>query len=101
MVLPEGLSKAWDFIRARKQSYQTFKAVAGVPFLRDLANFCRMNETCVVKDKDGRIDELATALLEGRREVGLRIWQHFNLTSQQLLALYSGQDYLAEDKDNE
>jgi hypothetical protein len=97
MQLSEQVSRTLDFLRGRKQSYLSFKAAAGVPFLRDLANFCRANETCVVKDKDGRIDEKATLLLEGRREVWLRIQQHFNLTSQQLLALYSGRDYLNEE----
>lgn len=100
MALPEGISKAWNFIRQRKQSYLSFKAAAGIPFLRDLAKFCRANETCVVKDVNGKIDEHQTFILEGRREVWLRIQQHFNLTSQQLLALYSGQDYL-EEADND
>ena len=101
MQLPEAVSRALDALRVRKASYQSFKAMAGVPFLRDLANFCRANETCLVKDRNGKIDELATAVLEGRREVWLRIQQHFNLTSQQLLALYGGKDYIIEDEEND
>ena len=92
--------KALDKLRIQKQSYLQFKSVAGIPFLRDLANFCRANETCLVKDKTGKVDPLLTAVLEGRREVWLKIQQHFNLTPTQLLQLYSGRDFLTQEEED-
>jgi len=77
-----------DFLRDRKRSFQlTFNLnqPADVAVLRDLAVFCRANESCVVPNDRDR-----TLLLEGRREVWLRIQQHLNLTPEQLFALYSG-----------
>ena len=77
-----------EFLAQRKLSYQlTFQQEqpANVDVLIDLARFCRANETCVVKgDRDSGL------VLEGRREVWLRIQQHLGLTPEQLLALYSG-----------
>lgn len=79
-----------DFLWRRKQSYQqTFetKQPSNVYVLEDLAKFCRANESCVIPGDRDR-----TLLLEGRREVWLRIQQHLNLTSEQLFALYNA-DY--------
>ena len=58
---------------------------ADMEVLADLARFCRANESCVVPGDRDR-----TLLLEGRREVFLRITQHLNLTPEQLYLLYSG-----------
>lgn len=79
-----------NFLRLRKKAYQlTFGgSVANQSVLQDLATFCRANETCAVP---GNHD--ATMLLEGRREVWLRIMQHLNLTGEQLALLYNGQNY--------
>ncbi len=79
-----------DFLRGRKQSYQlTFKnSVYGQRVLMDLHKFCRAETTCF--DPDPRIH----AVLEGRREVWLRITQHLNLTPEQLLSLYNGQNFI-------
>lgn len=63
---------------------------ANVEVMRDLAFFCRANETCLTKDKDGRIDPIASAVLEGRREVWLRIQEWIGLSADQLLALKTG-----------
>lgn len=53
--------------------------------LEDLAKFCRAAETCVVPgDRDKSL------LLEGRREVWLRIQQHLHLTDEELMVLYKG-----------
>ena len=56
--------------------------------LADLAQFCRAQETCVVVHPTTKqIDPLATAVLEGRREVWLRITKALFLTDRQLLTL--------------
>lgn len=72
-------------MRLRKRSYQLF-ASQNQAFLKDLANFCRADTTTY--DPDPAVRDI----LLGRREVWLRIQQHLHLTSQQLVALYSGSD---------
>lgn len=67
----------------RKRAYQLcFQNPSQNAVLIDLANFCRANESCF--HADPRIH----AVLEGRREVFLRILQHINLHPNQLMALY-------------
>lgn len=51
--------------------------------LLDLAAFCRESETCVVPGDRDR-----TYVLEGRREVILRIRHHLSLTTEQLAQRY-------------
>lgn len=87
-VTTEALLRLLDFIRFRKRNYQlTFGSPAGQSVLIDLAKFCRANASCF--DADPRIH----AVLEGRREVWLRITQHLDLTSEQLATLYSGKQF--------
>jgi hypothetical protein len=50
--------------------------------LADLARFCRANEPAFHEDPRKH------ALLEGRREVFLRISKHLNLTDEQLWAIH-------------
>jgi len=50
--------------------------------LKDLAKFCRANETAFHKDPR------AHAVLEGRREVYLRIQNYLKLTPDQLWEIY-------------
>lgn len=76
------------FLSDRKKAYKlTFSLMnpASVRALADLAVFCRANESCVVPGDHDR-----TMLLEGRREVWLRITQHLNLSPEQLFDLYTG-----------
>lgn len=80
--------KAIAFLTRRTSAYRlVFRddQPADVKVQEDLARFCRANETCVVPG-----DAIATAILEGRREVWLRIQQHKNLTPEQLFRLYGG-----------
>jgi hypothetical protein len=78
-------SSAWDklnFLRQRQRAYQlAFSQPAGQAVLRDLAKFCRAQETCF------HADPRVHAALEGRREVFLRIAKHMNLTPEQLYTL--------------
>lgn len=80
--------KALAFITGRSTAYRLAfndEQPADRKVQEDLARFCRANETCVVPG-----DPVATAILEGRREVWLRIQQHKNLTPEQLFRLYGG-----------
>ena len=69
---------ALDKLRLRKRAYE------GIPqdVRIDLARFCRAFTTCF--DADPRIH----AVLEGRREVFLRMQQHWDLTPAQLAEIY-------------
>lgn len=74
-----------DFLRNRKKAYQlVFAQPAGQIILTDLSGFCRATSSCF--HRDPRLH----AVLEGRREVWLRITQHLHLTSQELYQLYGG-----------
>ena len=88
--------RALGWMRARKQAYQlSMTSPAGQQVLIDLARFCRANETCFHEDARKH------AVLEGRREVWLRIQQHLNLTAEQLMGLYSGQQFQPITEDTE
>lgn len=70
---------------ADKQSAyrQTFGTPHGKAVLDDLKPFCRVRESCVVLgDRD------ATYVLEGRREVFLRVQDFLERTPEELLPLY-------------
>lgn len=82
---------SFEFLRFRKRDYQLTLGrldVHSQRVLNDLAQFCRANDTCVVPgDRD------LTLILEGRREVWLRIANHLNLTPQQLYAIFTGHEF--------
>lgn len=92
----EKVQRAFDFLRRRSVDYRlAFGQPAGQQVLIDLAKFCRANHTCF--HEDPRMH----AVLEGRREVWLRIQNHLNLTPEQLLALYGGNEYRVVSGDEE
>lgn len=87
MNFQERIRSTLEFLRQRKTAYHLVFRLdqpADMEVLRDLAWFCRANESCVVPGDRDR-----TLLLEGRREVYLRIVQHLKLTPEQLFELYS------------
>ena len=97
MAISEQAGRLFDFFKRRKTNYQlACNQPAMQEMLIDLAQFCRANETCVILDKNGRVDEAFTKILEGRREVWLRIQQHLNLSTQQLYMLYTGKQFKPE-----
>lgn len=56
--------------------------------LEDLARFCRNGQTSLVRSPVTQaVDPIASAALEGRREVWHRIQYYLNLTDDQLKAL--------------
>lgn len=77
----------FSFLDTRKRNYQlTFQTnqPANIAVMEDLFKFCRAGESTF--HPDARI----AANLDGRREVWLRIQNHLGLTTEQLMALYSG-----------
>jgi hypothetical protein len=77
--------KAKEVLADRQRAYMlVFGTEAGKAVLADLAVFCRANETCVVPGDRDR-----TYVLEGRREVFLRIRDHLDSTVEQLLEKFT------------
>jgi hypothetical protein len=73
-----------EVLADRQRAYAlALKTPAGEAILADLAVFCRANETCVVPGDRDR-----TYVLEGRREVYLRIKDHLELAIDQLAEKY-------------
>jgi hypothetical protein len=69
----------------RRHNYQvTFRSPPGQAVLRDLARFCRAHKSTFHEDPR------AHAMLEGRREVWLRIESHLHLSQDELWDLHSG-----------
>lgn len=76
-----------QFVGGRQHQYRVaFRSPPGEAVLRDLARFCRANETTF------HADPRAHALAEGRREVWLRIQNHLQLSPDDLWRLVSGED---------
>jgi len=83
--LDEWLDKIRIALGDRRHAYrQTFKGLYAEVVLKDLARFCRANESTF------HADPRAHAVAEGRREVWLRLQHHLKLTPEQLWQLYSG-----------
>lgn len=77
--------RTMEFLRGRKRDYiHALLSPAGQRVLQDLAEFCRADKTTF--HEDARIH----AVLEGRREVWLRIQNHLNLNPSDLYTLASG-----------
>ena len=84
-MIEELIEKSKSFLRGRQIAYrQTFnlESSTAVEVLEDLAKFCRANESTF--NADPRVH----AVLEGRREVWLRIQQHLQLSDEELWKLY-------------
>lgn len=71
----------------RRHAYRlTFLSPPGEEVMRDLAKFCRANETTF------HSNDRVHCLAEGRREVWLRIANHLRMPPDELWKLYSGMD---------
>ena len=72
-----------ELLRQRKlAAHRAFDGPGQEPLLHDLAKFCRAFDTCF------HTDPRLHAVLEGRREVWLRILRYLQLTPSQLAALH-------------
>jgi len=78
------IQRVINLLHRRRNAYRmVFTNVDGDMVLKDLAVFCRANESCF------HPDERVNAVMEGRREVWLRIQHHLKLTDDQLMQLYA------------
>lgn len=87
-------NRTMEYLVQRQRAYRSTynpKDRADLVVLKDLAKFCRANESTF--HEDHRIH----ARLEGRREVWLRIQQHLNLPPDQLWKLFNPNVPLHED----
>ena len=77
------IDNAKQFLAQRRTVYsQTFRTSFGEKVLEDLAKFCRAHESTF--HPDPRVH----AVLEGRREVFLRIMEHLQFNDDQLYHLH-------------
>jgi len=77
------IQAAMNYLFRRRTAYvKTFLTPFGYEVLSDLANFCRANQSTYHNDAR------AHAVLEGRREVWLRIQQHLQLSDDDLWKIY-------------
>lgn len=85
MSLPDRVKEVvYRFLRRRRTAYvQVFCSPVGEEVLSDLARFCRAHDTTM------HADPRMHAVLEGRREVFLRIARHINLSDDALWKLYA------------
>lgn len=89
MSFSEAIERAKGFLHKRKSLYCNVfdkESVAAQAVLADLSKFCRANESCFHEDPR------AHAVLEGRREVFLRISHHLELDQDALWKLYGRKD---------
>lgn len=76
--------KARRFLMRRRHAYRlTFLSPPGKEVLADLSRFCFANKTTVHPNRD------LSLILQGRREVWLRIANHMNMTPDELWKLYA------------
>lgn len=81
----ELIERVKAFLRQRQMAYrQVFAGPVAETVLADLAKFCRASESAF------HVDPRVHALLEGRREVWLRIVQHLELEEQELFRRFAG-----------
>lgn len=86
-MLRDSIERAKSFLSGRRLAYlQVFKKddKFAEEVLADLATFCRANRSTFLPN------ERAHALLEGRREVWLRIQEHLKLSDDDLWKLING-----------
>jgi hypothetical protein len=78
-LISEVRDKLRDLFRSRRSDYlTTFNGPVPDRVLADLAEFCRARETTF------HTDDRLHAVLEGRREVWLRINKYLNLTDREI-----------------
>jgi len=79
------------FLQCRRSAYRAiFHSPMGEEVLTDLAKFCRAHESTF------HADPRVHAVLEGRREVFLRIARHLKLDDDKLYELYAGRSAAKE-----
>ncbi len=83
----EMLDNAFAYLMTRQRAYiTTFKNPVGEIVLEDLSKFCRAHESTY------NVDARVEGILQGRRDVWLRIAQHLNLSSDELWKLYGSKE---------
>lgn len=78
---------------------QCFGSPAGQRVLVDLVDFCQAALTTMPSGEGVRFDMNRAMVLEGRRQVFLRIQTYLNLTPEQLFLLAVGRPYQQGEQD--
>lgn len=82
-----------QFLRNRQLAYQRLFLEHGTDtdtVLQDLAKFCRAHTSTF------HADPRVAAMLDGRREVWLRICHHLHLTDEQIWGIYGSKSLTKE-----
>lgn len=75
---------AFNLLRNRRRAYsQVFRGPVGEVVLKDLALFCRADQTPF------HPDQRKNDVMLGRHEVWMRIQRHLQLTDEELWALFA------------
>lgn len=86
-----------DEVREHKAAFQmVFGSPAGQQVLELLEPFCRASQTCVVPGKPDM-----TSVLEGRREVWLRIQDYLNLPAEAIIGKHYRPVRISDDRDTD
>ena len=94
MILDQ-VSKIKEAVRRKKLAYvRVFDRdnINTFEVLKDLAKFCRAHESTFQRDAR------AHAVLEGRREVWLRISEFLNLTEEEIVSLHKVKDMKTQER---
>lgn len=92
-MISELVQRTKEFLFSRRTAYCRVFSVENRDaqlVLADLAKFCRAHVSTVGVSRDGQVDPLLSARLDGRREVWLRLQQHIHLDDETLYLLYAG-----------
>ena len=78
--MADAKNAAKGLIQNRQRAYQTtFRGPVAEVVLADLARFCRASETTFLPN------DRAHAVLEGRREVWLRLMKYLHMTPEEII----------------
>lgn len=79
-------NKLWNLRESLRRIFwrNEYKDDDVVSLMEDLRRFCRADSPTLMFDKEGRVDPIASAMLEGRREVYLRLQAKLNMTDEQI-----------------
>lgn len=81
--MKELAKKARRFLMRRRHVYTlTFRSIPGEEVLADLSRFCHANKTTAHPNRD------LSLILQGRREVWLRIANHLHMTPDELYRVF-------------
>lgn len=84
-----------EIVRQKADYQQTFGSPAGERVLDQLRNVCNGNRSCVAIRSDGTVDQAMSFVLEGRREVLIKIEEILAIAPEELFERWYGMPYVS------